>query len=214
MHPIIENFKERPLSHKIIAWVLSLAVITGVFWLNFYKANWQKLQELTDKAESLDKQVFEHQRKARELPKFIEETARLDKQLERVVLQLPDKKEIQALLSAVSALAVDTGLEVIKVSPQKELFRDFFAEVPMYLEVEGTFHQLATFFDEIGHLARIVNIGEISIDIVTETKDEVLVRGTCMVTAFRYLDESERIQAQPQAAPGAGARKRRRTPTK
>ena len=209
MHPMIETFKERPRSQKIILWILSLVLFAGIFWLNVYKANWQKLQDLTLKVEKLDTQVLEHQRKAKELPKFLEETARLDKQLERVVLQLPDKKEIQALLSSVSTLAVDTGLEVIKVSPQREVFRDFFAEVPMYLEVEGTFHQLATFFDEIAHLSRIVNITEVSVDILSENKTEVVIRGSCVVTAFRYLDESERVAAP---APAAEAGKKRRRP--
>ncbi len=209
MQAIIENFRARPLHHKVIAWILSLIFLTGLFWLYFYKNQWEKFQELSERAERLDSEIFEANRKAKQLPKFLEETARLDKQLERVVLQLPDKKEIQALLSSISTLATDTGLEVIKVTPQREAHKDFYAEVPMYIEVEGSFHQLATFFDEVGHLPRIVNINEVSVDIVTETKDEVVVRSSCMITSFRYLDEAERIQKPQTQQPGRGARKRR-----
>ena len=209
MHPLIENFKERPLHQKLIAWVLSLVALAVVFWLYLYKEDWQKLQELTDKAEKLDLEIFEAQRKARELPKFQKEAEKLDKQLERVLLQLPDKREIQALLSSVSTLATDTGLEVIAVTPQKEVIRDFYAEVPMYLEVEGTFHQIATFFDEVGHLSRIVNIARVSVDLVTETKTEVLVRGACIITSFRYLEDSEKV-VPAAAQAGRGGKKRRR----
>jgi len=61
------------------------------------------------------------------------------------------------------------------------------------LELEGTFHQFASFCDEVGHLPRIVNIKEISLDIVTESKQEVLIRARAVASSYRYLDESERI---------------------
>ena len=182
-----------------------------VFWLYFYKGEWQRLESLNNKSETLSNGIATAQRKVRQLPRLRSNIEKLDAQLERVFAQLPDKKEIQVLLASFSSLATDIGLEVIKFTPQQEVIKDFFAEVPMYLEVEGNFHQLVTFFDEVGHLSRIVNIDTVSIDLNTESKEEVLVRSSCIITSFRYLDESERIaKAEADAVKAKSKRRRRR----
>ena len=106
-------------------------------------------------------------------------------------------------------LAIDIGLEVIKFSPQREAIKDFYASVPVSIELEGTFHQLATFFDEVGRLSRIVNIDSITIDIITETKTEVIIRATCKATTFRYLTEEERAKSSSKSKKG-GKKKRRK----
>ena len=75
------------------------------------------------------------------------------------------------------------------------------------MRLEGSFHQLVTFFDEIAHLPRIVNIDAISIQILNETPEEVIVQVTCNATTYRYLDESERPSEESE---GSGNRRRRR----
>ncbi|NLF25467.1 MAG: type 4a pilus biogenesis protein PilO [Deltaproteobacteria bacterium] len=198
MHPVIENFLERPASHKIAFWVFSVVFISFVFWQYFFKGSWEEWEKLQEKVENLNVQIQEQQRIARDLPKFREETAALDKKLAALLRELPDKKEIESLLKSVSVLAVDTGLEVIKFAPQKEIHRGFYAELPVSIELRGTFHQLATFFDEVGHLARVVNIRDVMITIEMEGAREVLIRSKCTAITFRYLDESERTDNKEQ----------------
>lgn len=211
MNAIFEKIEARPLSQKIALWCGTLLVLALVFWLYFYKGEWQRLESLNNKSETLSNGIATAQRKVRQLPRLRSNIEKLDAQLERVFAQLPDKKEIQVLLASFSSLATDIGLEVIKFTPQQEVIKDFFAEVPMYLEVEGNFHQLVTFFDEVGHLSRIVNIDTVSIDLNTESKEEVLVRSSCIITSFRYLDESERIaKAEADAIKAKSKRRRRR----
>ncbi|MGI6524523.1 MAG: type 4a pilus biogenesis protein PilO [Bdellovibrionota bacterium] len=211
MNAIFEKIEARPLSQKIALWCGTLLVLALVFWLYFYKGEWQRLESLNNKSETLSNGIATAQRKVRQLPRLRSNIEKLDAQLERVFAQLPDKKEIQVLLASLSSLATDIGLEVIKFTPQQEVIKDFFAEVPMYLEVEGNFHQLVTFFDEVGHLSRIVNIDTVSIDLNTESKEEVLVRSSCIITSFRYLDESERIaKAEADAIKAKSKRRRRR----
>ena len=62
-----------------------------------------------------------------------------------------------------SALAKDSGLDVKLFKTSLEQKRDFYAEVPVQISLGGTYHQLASFFDAVGHLTRIVNISNVSI---------------------------------------------------
>jgi type IV pilus assembly protein PilO len=205
MHPVIESFLERPTSHKVLFWVGTLALVVLLFWQYLLKADLHARDSLNDKVLNLQAQIQDLRRIARDLPKFRAETADLDKKLEVVLRQLPDQKEIENLLKSVSVLAVDTGLEVIKFNPGGEVKRDFFAEEPVEIELRGTFHQLATFFDEVGHVPRIVNIRDVAIKIEMETKEEVLIRATCIATTFRYLEEQEQT-----GAPAAGGQDQKR----
>ena len=210
MHPVVENFLERPTSHKVVFWLLSLAVITGLCWQYVLQAPLDKRDSLAENIETLEIKIIEQQRIAKELPRFREEVTHFDKKLELALLELPDKREIPDLLTSISVLAIDIGLEVIKFSPRRESVKDFYASVPVSIELEGTFHQLATFFDEVGRLSRIVNIDNITIDIITETKSEVVIRATCQATTFRYLTDEERKKAKSAGAKKKGGKKKRK----
>ena len=97
------------------------------------------------------------------------------------------------LLSKVSDTAKDSGLDIRLFKPQQEQKREFFAQVPVEVQVTGTYHQLATFFDEVGHLDRIVNLDNVHISKPEIDDDSVVkVQAEVMATAFRFLDESER----------------------
>jgi type IV pilus assembly protein PilO len=209
MNPVIENFLERPTSHKVAFWVLSLLIMLGITWQYVLSGPFEEREEVRTKIEDMEIKILEQQRIARDLPKFREEVEYFDKKLELALLELPDKKEISDLLTSISVLAIDTGLEVVKFSPNREALQDFYATVPVSIELEGTFHQLATFFDEVGRLSRIVNVDNITIDIITESKSEVVIRASCQATTFRYLTDEERERTQ-KASKGKSEKKKRK----
>ena len=189
---VVDDFLDRPTAHKVAFWVVALGFVIFIFWQYFYKEDVAERDSLQDSVQELEVKISENRRIVRNLPKFKAEVARLDKKLELLLLELPNKKEIPAFLESISVLAIDTGLDVIKFTPRPQKNKEFFALVPVQLELEGTFHQLATFFDEVGHLSRIVNISGIELTIVKEMTDKVIIRARCLTTTFRYRDEVER----------------------
>ena len=88
--------------------------------------------------------------------------------------------------------------------------KDFYAEVPVSIAVDGTYHQVATFFDEVGHLSRIVNINQITMKEPVVGDAQVQVKVGCTATTFRYLDEAERAAAAEKAQAEADTKKRRK----
>lgn len=194
MKAFLNKLAEKSKKQLILMAGGSLIVIALVYWLYFYKNVSNEIIELEVDIVDLEKQIIDEKNIARNLSQYRREVDVLDSKLGLVLLELPDKKEIEGFLESISVLAQDNGLEVIKFSPQPIIFQDFFAAVPASLELQGSFHQLATFFDEVGHLPRIININDISINIVTEANRQVMIRASCVATTFRYLDESEQAQ--------------------
>lgn len=206
MQEIIEQIMDRPLWQRVAGWIGSLLFFTYIFWAYFYSDLSEDLGKLLEKTETLETQISHERRLARNLPKVKAQVKELDIQLKKAMMELPDKKEIPDLLASISDLAMDSGLEVQLFKPRAENFREFYAEVPVHISVGGTYHQVATFFDEVGHLSRIVNISGIGIKEPHVGDSDVQVKTECVATTFRYLDDKERAQ---RAGKSKGKRKRR-----
>ena len=198
MNEILERLAEKPTSHKVGIWLGILLFMTFIFWQYMYKAKSEESFKLLEKSEKLEQEVINKRRIARNLGKFEKEVEELNVKLKFALQELPDKQEIPELLSSISSLARDAGLEVSLFKPAGERKRDFYAEVPVSVIVTGTFHQVATFFDEVGHLPRIVNINNISIMEPKITDEKVMITSDCQAVTFRYLDEAERVAQEEQ----------------
>ena len=107
--------------------------------------------------------------------------------------QLPETTEVESLLVDVSQTGLAAGLEVKKFRPSDEEKKGFYAELPITLEVTGSFHQLATFISGIAALPRIVTISEMKLAPFNKKKDPNDGKLNMAATAktYRYLQEDE-----------------------
>jgi len=208
MGSFFEKIDEFSTAKKIVFVILSLAFVFYIFWQYFYSNMAEELTSLTDRRDNLNTKIIQEQRIARNLSKLRKEVKKLQVQLNFVMQELPDKKEIPRLLSSISDLARDAGLNVALFRPNSEVNRDFYAEVPVSVTVAGSFHEVASFFDDVGHLPRIVNITNISLGQPKKDKEGVMKLSTsCLITTFRYLDEGERLSSGKK--PSKSKRRRR-----
>jgi type IV pilus assembly protein PilO len=127
-----------------------------------------------------------------------QEIAALDRKLKEALRQLPNDKELPGLLTDVSSLGKNAGLDFKSFKPGSEVAKEFYAEVPIEIEFTGAYHDIARFFDDISRLPRIVNMGEMEVSIAREAEDRTLLKVRGQATTFRF------VEAAPPA-PGAGA---------
>jgi type IV pilus assembly protein PilO len=102
---------------------------------------------------------------------------------------LPATMEYPAFLSAIQSVANIAGVNLAAWTPGDEAADVFYARVPMRLEFEGRFHQLAKFFYNVGQLDRIINIENISMTEPRTKGDEVILKVSALATAFHSIDE-------------------------
>jgi type IV pilus assembly protein PilO len=207
MNEKIVEVLEKPIGVRIGILVGAVALLAAGYWYFMLQGIQTELSEVLTQVEDLKRQVAEKRQVAANLPKFEEEVARLDIELKKALKELPDKREIDDLLDRISDKARDAGLEIRLFQPTGEKPQDFYAEVPVDIEVLGTYHQLATFFDEVAHLNRIVNVIDFAMLKPNVTEDGVIVETSAVITSFRFLDESERVG--PSKEKDGKSRKRR-----
>jgi type IV pilus assembly protein PilO len=205
MHQAIEDILERPTSHKIGIWAVAILLIVGCFWQFSLSSLMEERDKLDEEVARLDSEILTEKRLAGKLGKAEEKLKDLEARLKGALEQLPDKSEIDNLLEKISNLARESGLELNLFQRKEENFKDFYAEVPVAVSVTGSYHQVATFFDEVSRLPRIVNINQIEIIDPKLNESSVIVKVSCVLTAFRYLSDKERADQANQ-----GDKKKRR----
>ena len=141
----------------------------------------QKRAELTAKREKTDARGAAER-----------ELRDLGAELKRAQARLPDQREIADLLSNVAASGRAAGLDIVLFRQKAEVPHDFYAEVPVEMQMRGTYHDVALFLDRVKRLDRIVNVTNIQLTKPKIDGDRVVLEAGCTATTFRFLDEAER----------------------
>lgn len=115
--------------------------------------------------------------------------------------QLPSKAEMDALLSDINQAGLGRGLQFELFKPGQVLVKEYYAELPININVTGNYHDVAAFTSDIANLPRIVTLNNLTL---VSGKDGVLSLDTVAKT-FRYLDKDE-VQAQRKVS-AKGAKK-------
>ncbi len=131
--------------------------------------------------------------RAAKLELYKEQLAEMEASFGALLRQLPETTEVESLLVDVSQTALAAGLEIKKFKPSDEEKKGFYAELPISLEVSGTFHQLATFISGIAALPRIVTISDMKLEPFEKKEDlnSAKLRMTATAKTYRYLQEDE-----------------------
>ena len=183
----IEKIFKLPLYQRLLLLLLTLGLIGAGFYFGLYSAQLEELGRLEQEKEGLVRKLEENRRIANNLPKFKAEYEALQAQLQEALIELPNQKEIPTLLTNISTLAKEQGLEILSFKPMGEVNKGFYAEVPVDLRLVGTYHDIALFFYEVGQLPRIVNISNLSMDKAGKGGENAL-QVTCRATTFRFVE--------------------------
>jgi len=195
MNELFDRLLDMPVRQRVL-------LIVGSVFLLFFFYSWflflPRNAEIQTKEENLVALQQDRDRKAAlvaNLPQARLEVADLNAALKEAVEQLPDTKEIPDLLSGISAVARDAGLEIQQFKQKPEIYQEFYAEVPVEILVKGSYWQVESFFKRVAELTRIVNVGNIGIKAPTLIEnDPVKLQTSCAATTFRFLDEAERAR--------------------
>ncbi len=159
------------------------------------KAELRKLEDKRDEARAA----------AQSLPQFREEVGRLTFELVKLKRILPPKRNTQELLRKVRTLAEagDFDLNVFKEGNEQQ--KEFYSEWPIDIALEGSYHNLALFFDKISRFPRILNIDKLTISATPRQSDARTIQATFVTKTFFYNEVPEEGEATAGGAQAGGA---------
>jgi type IV pilus assembly protein PilO len=177
------------------------AIICGAFWYFWYSPALEEESKKTTQLESLQREIRALEVTANKLQEFQREVQLLEAQLETLKRILPPDKETPDLMRRVQSLASQSRLNIKNFTPAAEVTRDFYKEVPINVDVEGTYHDLGQFFDRVSRLARLVNMTNVKVKAQATQTASKTIAASGVATTYVYVDKP------PSPPPGAkGAR--------
>lgn len=148
---------------------------------------------------ALEEKINQGRAAERRLPQLREEVRRIELELQRLLLILPTAKNTEELIKKIEALTRQGDFFLKKFSPKDFVRKDFYAEWPIEIQLDGTYHNLALFFDKLARFSRIINVEDL---VMTGYSGEAMGRtlgaGFVMKT-FVYLGDP--VEEKPAAAP-------------
>ncbi len=201
-----------------VAAVLMLLIGGGFYYFFWADMDLQEKQK-TSELGALQSDIRSLEVTANKLQEFQREVALREAKLETLKRILPADKETPELMKKVQYLAAQSNLIIRRFTPGPTVRKEFplegeapakpgapkpaatneyYQEWPINVDVEGTYHNLGLFFDRVGRLSRLVNVGGLNVKAQTSPRPSNTINVSCVATTFVYVEA-------PPAPPGAPA---------
>ena len=199
---------ENPLAKLPLMGQLGISAGLAALTLGaFYYFYWQDAVAKEDAKKSqlatLQEDIRKLEAVAAQLDAFRNKVTQLEANLARLRLLLPPEKETPDLMRKVEYLARQSNLIVRRFQPSATVSKDFYQEWPINVDVEGNYHNLALFFDRVGRLPRLVNVGNVKMRAGAKQTAVNTITANCTATTYVYVDKPP----EPPKPGAAGARK-------
>lgn len=191
MDPQVEKILKLPTKQKILILVLVVVLEAAAMVWFLYIPKYKEHTNLKAEYAKLQSEIEEKTRVANNLPRLQAEYDQLNRELALALTELPNSKEIPSLLTSITTLGKNAGLDFLVFRPKGETSKDFYAEVPVDISVSGSYFSVANFFSAVANLPRIVNITNVAFSDIRNVNNRMMTRVNCLATTFRFLDKKE-----------------------
>ena len=184
-----------PLLPKAVA----LALIFVIIVIAGALLDWRDQFEALDAAQQVEVKLRDEyaskKAKAINYDLYRQQLFEIEQSFGALVKQLPNKAEMDALLTDINQAGLGRGLQFELFKPAaQERMADFYAELPINIRITGTYHDMGAFASDIAQLPRIVTLNDVSI-----TNEKGMLAMDAVAKTYRYLDEDE-VAKQRRAA--------------
>ncbi|MDE3156150.1 MAG: type 4a pilus biogenesis protein PilO [Acidobacteriota bacterium] len=181
-----------------------LLAVAGVYIFYVYYAAPAQAEMTARRQElvSLRVDISKGQATARQLPQFRARVAELSARLDSLKPILPEQKDVADLLRRLQAMAVQSHLTINGFKPEPTVTKALHVEWPISLQIDGSFNNLALFFDRISKFPRIIDVSDVTIKAKAKQDADSTITASCKATTFVLL---EKPAAPAPARPGAPA---------
>lgn len=183
-----KNIGSLPLPVKaVLLGVLALVLLGLGYWF-MWKPAIEELDQSVAKEQELRQVFLTKKSQAIKIDAYRQQMIEIEKTFGALLKQLPDKSEMDGLLTDINQAGLGRGLEFELFKPGQETVAEFYAEMPIQIKVLGSYHDLGAFATDVSKLPRIVTLNNLSLQPVNKEGRLML---EAVAKTYRYLDASE-----------------------
>jgi len=188
----LKTLADWPLPSKLAALALLCVAMVAAGWWFDWRGGMEALDAAKQKESELRGVFATKKNQAINLDAYKKQLADIEQAFGALLKQLPNKQEMDALITDVNQAGLGRGLQFDLFKPEAETVTEFYAETPIRVKITGSYHDAAAFVSDVSKLSRIVTLQDIAME---PGKDGVL-NMDAVVKTYRYLDDEEVIASK------------------
>jgi type IV pilus assembly protein PilO len=186
-----------PLAIRAIAVAVCFVIVSAILvYLFVWQDRMPDLQKSQDQEVKLRAEYKYKHAKAVNLALYTQQLADIEKSFGALLRQLPSKTEVPNLLVDISQTGLAAALQEKLFQPGQEVKKDFYAELPIHIQLTGNYHEFGAFVSGIAALPRIVTLHDIQITPVGKSGSYDQLQLDVTAKTYRYLDDDEVAAAE------------------
>jgi type IV pilus assembly protein PilO len=178
----------------VVALCLLVLTVAGFWWFD-----WQEQVETLEARQAEEVQLRDSwvtkKRQAVNLDEHRRQLAEIDRQFGALLKQLPNRAEMDSLLSDINQAGLGRGLQFELFKPGADVIKEFYAEMPIDVRLTGVYHDLGEFVADLASMPRVVTLGDVGIEADRDGRLKLQAKAV----TYRYLDEEELAQQRKAA---------------
>jgi type IV pilus assembly protein PilO len=188
-----------------LGWGLGIGIIlAGAVHYAWFRGLNAQIKTKRSDLEALHQEIQKGLAAERKLPQFREEVRRLELELAKLLQVLPSKRNTEELIKRIETLTRQGDFTLKKFTPGEFVAKEFYSEWPIDIQLDGTYHNLALFFDRMSRFSRIINVEDLRVTAL-DSVPQKSIAAVFVAKTFIYTGEEQAapVEGQPGAAPAA-----------
>ena len=186
-----KNAGSLPMPVKLVLLGVLFIILIGLGYWFLWSPQIDEFNQAESKEQELRQVFLTKKGQAVKIEAYKQQMIDIEKTFGALLKQLPDKSQMDGLLTDINQAGLGRGLEFELFKPGQESIADFYAEMPIQIKIKGSYNDIGAFATDISKLSRIVTLNDMVIaPLNKDAKDGVLIMESVAKT-YRYLDSSE-----------------------
>lgn len=197
------ELKNLPWYGQFLIFLVIGAILFGIFYFVQYSPTQDTLAGIKTETEAVDVEIRKAEQNQSRLEKIKDELGRNKDLLEQLKTVLPERMEISQILRKIQSLASNARLRILGFTPGAEARRDIYFESPIQISVEGNYHNLAIFFDQVSRMKKIFNVDKLTITPLANMTNEYTIGANFSAITYIYREAQVPVAAKAAKKPRA-----------
>ncbi|UCH94246.1 MAG: type 4a pilus biogenesis protein PilO [Candidatus Aminicenantes bacterium] len=183
------DLQSLPWYAQFLVFLLVGGIIFGIFYMLYYSDGQNKIRNLDRQIDKLEIEIKKAEKKEAQLSQIKEEKEAKEKVLEKLKEILPEEKEIAQILRKVQGILTTARLKIQKWAGQKERPREVYVEHPIAITLDGNYHNLGQFFDQLSKLKKIFTVNSLRITPMSKMTSQLTIKASFTAATYTYREK-------------------------
>ena len=186
-----KNAGSLPMPVKLVLLGFLFLILLGLGYWFLWSPAIDEFNQAKAKEEELRQVFLTKKAQAIKVEAYKQQMIDIEKTFGALLKQLPDKSQMDGLLTDINQAGLGRGLEFDLFKPGQESVADFYAEMPIQIKIKGNYHDIGAFATDISKLSRIVTLNDMVIAPLNKDSKDTTLTLDAVAKTYRYLDSSE-----------------------